>query len=102
MSQLLTLITESAKEDFVKCAHTVVMILFTVCLIIGLYLFNRISAKKIRFAVSSSRAQEELDVKCLQILRTLIHNEERKLPDDWTSSAVDAKVKKYGFICMRK
>ncbi|XP_053402419.1 inositol 1,4,5-trisphosphate receptor type 1-like isoform X7 [Mercenaria mercenaria] len=53
-----------------------------------------ISAKKIRFAVSSSRAQEELDVKCLQILRTIIHNEERKLPDDWTNSAVDAKVKK--------
>ncbi|XP_070537450.1 LOW QUALITY PROTEIN: inositol 1,4,5-trisphosphate-gated calcium channel ITPR3-like [Ptychodera flava] len=28
-------------------------------------------------------AQESLDVKCLQLLRALIHNEERKLPEDW-------------------
>ncbi|KAL4234550.1 hypothetical protein ACF0H5_006191 [Mactra antiquata] len=53
-----------------------------------------ISAKKIRLAVSTSRSQEELDIKCLQILRTIIHNEERKLPDDWASGSVDAKVKK--------
>ncbi|XP_052817063.1 inositol 1,4,5-trisphosphate receptor type 3-like isoform X2 [Mya arenaria] len=53
-----------------------------------------ISAKKIRFAVSSTRSQEELDVKCLQILRTVIHNEERRLPDDWHSCASDVKVKK--------
>ncbi|XP_070538210.1 inositol 1,4,5-trisphosphate-gated calcium channel ITPR3-like [Ptychodera flava] len=28
-------------------------------------------------------SQEVLDVKCLQLLRALIHNEERKLPKDW-------------------
>jgi len=27
--------------------------------------------------------QEELDIRCLQLLRALIHNEERKLPEDW-------------------
>nr|XP_006825393.1 PREDICTED: inositol 1,4,5-trisphosphate receptor type 1-like [Saccoglossus kowalevskii] len=27
--------------------------------------------------------QEALDVKCLQLLRALIHNEERQLPEDW-------------------
>ncbi len=27
--------------------------------------------------------QVEIDIKCLKILRTLIHNEERKLPDKW-------------------
>ena len=27
--------------------------------------------------------QEALDIKCLQLLRALIHNEERKLPSTW-------------------
>ncbi len=27
--------------------------------------------------------QEELDIRCLQLLRAVIHNEERKLPEDW-------------------
>jgi hypothetical protein len=29
--------------------------------------------------------QEELDIKCLQLLRGLIHNEIVKLDDDWES-----------------
>ena len=27
--------------------------------------------------------QEELDIRCLQLLRAAIHNEERRLPEDW-------------------
>ena len=27
--------------------------------------------------------QEELDIRCLQLLRAVIHNEERRLPEDW-------------------
>ena len=61
---------------------------------ISFVLLYRISAKKLRWAVSASIAQEELDVKCLQILRTVIHNEERKLPEDWHSSASDTTIKK--------
>lgn len=30
--------------------------------------------------------QEELDIKCLQLLRGLIHNEIVKLDDDWESN----------------
>ena len=58
------------------------------------YTLYSISAKKLRWAVSASISQEELDVKCLQILRTLIHNEERKLPEDWHSQASETKIKK--------
>jgi len=38
--------------------------------------------------------QEELDIRCLQLLRATIHNEERKLPDDWEENAADNR--KYG------
>ena len=27
--------------------------------------------------------QEELDIRCLQLIRAALHNEERKLPEDW-------------------
>ncbi|XP_055890997.1 inositol 1,4,5-trisphosphate receptor-like isoform X3 [Biomphalaria glabrata] len=37
---------------------------------------------------------EQLDVRCLQILRALIHNEERKLPEDWASRTSESKIKK--------
>lgn len=33
--------------------------------------------------------QEELDIRCLQLLRAVIHNEERKLPDDWADNPSD-------------
>ena len=35
--------------------------------------------------------QEELDIRCLQLLRALIHNEERRLPEDWEDSPADHK-----------
>jgi len=35
--------------------------------------------------------QEELDIRCLQLLRATIHNEERKLPEDWEENAADNK-----------
>ena len=30
--------------------------------------------------------QDALDVRCLQLLRAIIHNEERKLPADWETN----------------
>ncbi|XP_046366515.2 inositol 1,4,5-trisphosphate receptor type 3-like isoform X5 [Haliotis rufescens] len=36
----------------------------------------------------------ELDVRCLQLLRAVIHNEERKLPDDWDTRTSETKIKK--------
>lgn len=38
--------------------------------------------------------QEELDIRCLQLLRAVIHNEERKLPEDWADNPSDNR--KYG------
>ncbi|XP_064638087.1 inositol 1,4,5-trisphosphate receptor type 2-like isoform X2 [Lineus longissimus] len=36
--------------------------------------------------------QEELDIKCLQLLRGMIHNEERKLPENWDESKQKTKT----------
>ena len=33
--------------------------------------------------------QEQLDVRCLQLLRAVIHNEIVKLPDDWQENTKD-------------
>ena len=30
--------------------------------------------------------QERLDIKCLQLLRAMVHNEIVKLPDDWENN----------------
>ncbi|XP_074650375.1 inositol 1,4,5-trisphosphate-gated calcium channel ITPR3-like [Tubulanus polymorphus] len=35
--------------------------------------------------------QEELDLRCLQLLRAMIHNEERKLPDKWDENKKSTK-----------
>ena len=35
--------------------------------------------------------QEELDIRCLQLIRATIHNEERKLPEDWEEDPQDHK-----------
>ncbi|XP_041375271.1 inositol 1,4,5-trisphosphate receptor type 1-like [Gigantopelta aegis] len=37
----------------------------------------------------------ELDVKCLQILRAILHNEERKLPESWELRTAENKIKKH-------
>lgn len=39
-------------------------------------------------------ATEDLDIKCMQILRAIIHNEERKLPEDWDTCTSEQKIKK--------
>ncbi|KAL4233979.1 hypothetical protein ACF0H5_005634 [Mactra antiquata] len=45
----------------------------------------------------TEHAQQEMDalnIKCLQILRGLVHNEERRLPDDWPTKTTEPKVAK--------
>ncbi|XP_060075349.1 inositol 1,4,5-trisphosphate receptor type 1-like [Ylistrum balloti] len=51
----------------------------------------QISQESIRQGLAHT---EELDIKCMQILRAIIHNEERKLPEDWDTRAADQKIKK--------
>ena len=50
-----------------------------------IFLLTRISSSMYRkLQTESARIeQEELDIRCLQLLRAVIHNEERKLPEDW-------------------
>lgn len=45
--------------------------------------------------MTSTQSQQELDIKCMQILRALVHHEERKLPEDWDTMTSEAKIKKY-------
>ncbi len=49
--------------------------------------------RKDRF-VSRDLEQEELDIRCLQILRGAIHNEERKLPEEWHLHSGESSVKR--------
>lgn len=37
---------------------------------------------------------DELNIKCLQILRAMIHNEERKMPADWATRTTEPKIAK--------
>ncbi|XP_059139568.1 inositol 1,4,5-trisphosphate receptor type 1-like isoform X3 [Physella acuta] len=53
-----------------------------------------ISAVQCKQPRPSQPTSEQLDVRCLQILRALIHNEERKLPEDWALRASESKIKK--------
>ncbi|XP_071176008.1 inositol 1,4,5-trisphosphate-gated calcium channel ITPR2-like isoform X12 [Mytilus edulis] len=53
-----------------------------------------ISSRQILTSTPATVSQEDLDIKCLQILRTFIHQEERKLRVDWDQYASDADIKK--------
>ena len=46
-------------------------------------LYFRISSSQTSFTEAGRVEQEELDIKCLQILRAVIHNEIVRLADDW-------------------
>ena len=37
---------------------------------------------------------DDLNIKCFQVLRALIHNEERRLPDDWATRTTEPKIMK--------
>ena len=37
---------------------------------------------------------DELNIKCLQVLRAAIHNEERKMDDDWEVRTAEHKIEK--------
>ena len=51
-------------------------------------LVPRISASQTKQDEAMRIEQEELDIKCLQLLRSTIHNEIVKLPEDWESNPV--------------
>ncbi|CAL1526674.1 unnamed protein product [Lymnaea stagnalis] len=53
-----------------------------------------ISAVQCKQQRPSQPTTEELDVRCLQILRALVHNEERKLPEDWALRTSESKIRK--------
>ncbi|PVD21454.1 hypothetical protein C0Q70_19627 [Pomacea canaliculata] len=53
-----------------------------------------ISATQCKQPRKDQPTHPDLDVRCLQILRTLIHNEERRLPEDWALRTSENKIKK--------
>ena len=57
-------------------------------------LFARISALQSKKLRPDLPISEQLDMKCLQILRAMVHNEERRLPEDWALRLSEAKIRK--------
>ncbi|XP_035825085.1 inositol 1,4,5-trisphosphate receptor type 3 isoform X3 [Aplysia californica] len=53
-----------------------------------------ISAVQCKKPRPSQPTNEQLDVRCLQILRALVHNEERRLASDWAMRTSESKIKK--------
>ncbi|KAK7114914.1 hypothetical protein V1264_000891 [Littorina saxatilis] len=53
-----------------------------------------ISAQQCKQPHPDQPTHAELDVRCLQVLRAIVHNEERKLPEDWALRTSEEKVKK--------
>lgn len=45
-------------------------------------------------SLTTYKPNEDLDIKCLQILRALVVNEERKLPENWETRSSSPKIKK--------
>ncbi|CAG5132421.1 unnamed protein product, partial [Candidula unifasciata] len=52
-----------------------------------------ISAVQCKLPQRTLPTSEQLDVRCLQILRALVHNEERKLPEDWANRMLESKIR---------
>ena len=66
---------------------------FVICILFCIY---RVSAS-LRLTNERDRlAQNDLDIKCFQLLRGLIHNEIIKLPED--AEETSKKSKRYGFL----
>ncbi|KAL4233980.1 hypothetical protein ACF0H5_005635 [Mactra antiquata] len=53
-----------------------------------------ISLERKRLTEHARLEMDELNIKCLQILRAMIHNEERKLPEDWATRTTEIKIAK--------
>ncbi|XP_055955374.1 inositol 1,4,5-trisphosphate receptor type 1 [Patella vulgata] len=45
-----------------------------------------------RLSETARQEMDELNIKCLQVLRAIIHNEERKLPEDWETRTSEIKI----------
>ncbi|XP_060552412.1 inositol 1,4,5-trisphosphate receptor type 2-like [Ruditapes philippinarum] len=54
----------------------------------------KISSGFTRLTEQARQEMDELNIKCLQILRAMVHNEERRLPDDWPTRTAEPKVAK--------
>lgn len=48
---------------------------------------SRISHSRTNMSEKEKVEQEELDIKCLKLLRGIVHNEVVKLPRDWENNA---------------
>ncbi|GFO23772.1 inositol 1,4,5-trisphosphate receptor type 3-like isoform x9 [Plakobranchus ocellatus] len=53
-----------------------------------------ISSAQCKLARRNQPTSEQLDVRCMQILRALVHNEERRLPEDWALRMSESKIKR--------
>ncbi|XP_021341779.1 inositol 1,4,5-trisphosphate receptor type 2-like [Mizuhopecten yessoensis] len=47
-----------------------------------------------RMSEAARQEMDDLNIKCIQLLRAIVHNEERKMPDDWETRTTEPKIKK--------
>lgn len=59
-----------------------------------LYYPCSISSIKKRMTEKAMQEMDELNIKCLQVLRSIVHNEERKMPEDWATRTTEPAIKK--------
>lgn len=59
-----------------------------------LYYPYSISSIKKRMTEKAMQEMDELNIKCLQVLRSIVHNEERKMPEDWATRTTEPAIKK--------
>lgn len=57
-------------------------------------MFCSISSEVKRLTEHAQQEMDSLNIKCLQVLRGLVHNDERRLPDDWPTRTTEPKVAK--------
>lgn len=60
-----------------------------------LYYPCSISSIKKRMTEKAMQEMDELNIKCLQVLRSIVHNEERKMPEDWATRTTEPAIKKF-------
>ena len=61
------------------------------------FLFS-ISMGHKRMTEAARQEMDDLNIKCLQLLRAMVHNEERKMPEDWETRTTEHKIKKLVLI----
>ena len=63
-------------------------------IMLSYFFFLSISIADKRMTEAARNEMDELSIKCLQVLRAAIYNEERKMDEDWEVRTAEHKIEK--------